>query len=110
VTASGPNSYPDQVRRKAERMAQSRKHRDTAWRYLANVGVLGWMFILPVVLGAAGGHLLARWTGIRFLAVAGLLLGLGAGAYAAWRQVRRSLEDAEDEAKPGDSSGQGGKP
>ena len=109
MSGGGSGSYTDEVRRKAERMARARKNRDSMWRYLAHVGVLGWMFILPVVLGAAGGHVLARWTGMRFLAVMGLLLGLGTGAYVAWRQVHQSLEDAQDEAKPDDSGGKGGK-
>lgn len=99
MTSTKPGGYTSEVRRKAERMARARRGRESMWRYLAHVGVLGWMFILPVVLGAAGGHLLARWTGIRFLAVVGLLFGLAAGSYVAWRQVRHSLEDAEDEAK-----------
>lgn len=101
--AGEPDDYPREVRRKAERMARARRSHNSMWRYLAHVGVLGWMFILPVVLGAAGGRLLARWTGIRLLALAGLLAGLGTGAYVAWRQVRQSLEDAEDEAKPHDT-------
>lgn len=107
MTGGGSGSYTDEVRRKAERMARARKSRDSMWRYLAHVGVLGWMFILPVVLGAAGGHLLARWTGIRFLAIAGLLVGLATGTYVAWRQVRHSLEDAEDEAKRDNARGEG---
>ena len=92
--------YTSEVRRKAQRMARARRSKDPMWRYLAHVGVLGWMFILPVVLGAAGGHLLARWTGIRWLAVVGLLAGLATGSYVTWRQVRGSLEEAEHEDQP----------
>lgn len=98
--AHEPGTYANEVRKKAQRMARARRSHDPMWRYLAHVGVLGWMFILPVVLGAAGGRLLARWTGMRWLAVVGLLAGLGTGAYVAWRQVRRSLEDAEHEDEP----------
>lgn len=93
-----PESTADQVRRKAERMARARRSHDSMWRYLAHVGVLGWMFILPVVLGAAGGRFLARWSGQRWLAVVGLLVGLAAGSLVVWREVRHSLEDADREA------------
>ncbi len=94
--------FTSEVRRKVERMARARRNRASAWRYLAQVGVLGWTFVLPVVLGAAGGRLLARSTGVRAFAVVGLLAGLATGVYAAWRQVRRSIEDAENDGEPPD--------
>lgn len=88
------------VRRKAERMARSRAATSSLWRHLAHVGVLGWVFVLPVVLGAVVGRLLMRSTGQKPLALAPLLLGVLLGAYAVWRQVRSSWPASDEEQKP----------
>lgn len=85
----------DVVRRKAERMQRARRSTVPLWRHLAQVGALGWLFVLPVLLLAWLGRLLAHTTGVRLLAVAGLLAGTVLGAYLVWRSVRRSLEDGE---------------
>lgn len=90
------DDYEGQVRRKAERMAASRRRRHLAWRNLAHVGVLGWVLVLPIVAGALLGGLLVRWTGIRPLGLLGLLLGVLAAAYAAWREIRGSLGEEDD--------------
>ena len=58
----------------------------TLLKQLSTVGVLGWIIVLPMLLGLAAG----RWLdhrlggGITFTAAL-LLLGLGLGAWAAWR-------------------------
>lgn len=82
------------VRRKAERIERARRSRP-AWRHLATIGVLGWMFVLPLLLFAYLGHFVTQRTGELWPAVAGVGLGLAAGAYLAWRQLRREL-GAED--------------
>jgi ATP synthase protein I len=92
--------FPQEVRRKAARMARGRARGATPWRHLVHVGVLGWMFILPVVGGAFLGGALARITGRAMFAIGPLLLGVAAGAYGVWRQVRGSLRD-DDEATSG---------
>ena len=58
--------------------------------YLAQIGVLGWTIVLPTLAGV----FLGRWidhrlgTGI-FWTGPLLLLGLGAGCWAAWRWMHR---------------------
>ena len=86
----------EQVRRKAARMLRGRRPQPTVWRYLAQVGVLGWLFILPVVGLAALGRWIGRVLGEPRLALAGLLAGLALGASLVWRSVQRSLSDNED--------------
>lgn len=92
---SDPQAYPQQVRRKAERMAEGRRARSSAWLALAHAGALGWVLVLPVVLGVALGRLLERTTGRGGLTVLCLLLGLALGAALVTRQVRRALEDPQ---------------
>lgn len=78
------------VRKKADRIERARRSKPV-WRHLASVGVLGWMFVLPLLLFAYLGHFLAKSTGELWPAVAGVGVGLLVGAYLAWRQLRRDL-------------------
>lgn len=83
------------IRRKSERMRRGRRQRDNIWSYLANVGVLGWLFIVPVIAFV----LLGRWIGDQFghdwHAIIGLLIGLFVGAGLAWRAVSRAIDEPE---------------
>lgn len=82
-----------QVRRKAERMRRARKPSPSVLRYLAQVGALGWLFILPVVGIAALGRWLGRTLGQPSLALLGVFVGLAVGAVLFWRSVQRSLRE-----------------
>lgn len=64
----------------------------SAWQSLALVGQLGFTIAIPIALFAILGHLLdgAVHTGYLFLLL-GLLLGLIAGIYGAYRLLARSL-------------------
>lgn len=77
----------EEVQRQAGRQQRSlREGEPTLLRQLSTLGVLGWVIVLPMLLGLAGG----RWldhrlgTGITFSAAL-LLLGVAVGAVAAWR-------------------------
>jgi len=77
----------EEVQRQAGRHQRSlRDGEPTLLRQLSTLGVLGWVIVLPMLLGLAGG----RWldhrlgTGITFSAAL-LLLGVAVGAVAAWR-------------------------
>ena len=92
-----PASESETVRKKAARMARARRRHVSPWRALMHVGVLGWIFVLPLVLGVSVGRVVEVRLHVPGATVAGLLLGLAAGVYATWRQVRTSLQEGEDE-------------
>lgn len=57
---------------------------------LAQIGVLGWTIVTPILLGVLAGHSLDRWlhTGVTF-AAALLTVGAGLGFWFAWRWMHR---------------------
>lgn len=100
---SSPDSLRE-VRRKAERMARARRSGQSFWSQLVHVGVLGWMFAIPVVIGAFLAHWIARRTGMRGVAIGVIVAGVVVGCYVVYRQVKRSLDDDDH---PGDQEGEG---
>lgn len=92
-----PTPDTETIRRKARRLEQARARQGSAWRHLAHVGVLGWIFILPVLLGVFLGHLVAARIGGQAPLLVGLFGGLAIGGYVTWRQIRRSIEADDDE-------------
>lgn len=80
-----------EVRRQAKR-AQVEQDL-TFWQGLGLVGSVGWMVVLPTLLGA----LLGRWldveagTGV-FWSLSLLFAGVALGCITAWRHVHRELE------------------
>lgn len=95
-----PTPESEAVRRKAHRMRLARRSSASLWRHLAHVGVLGWLFILPVVLGLFLGRLVSLRVGGTAPLLVGLGLGLLVGGYVTWRQVRRSLDDDDEGGAP----------
>lgn len=83
--------YVSQVRGKARRLSRARRRKGGFWRHFAHVGSLGFVFVLPLVGGALLGRYLADYTGRPRIALAMLLLGLLAGAFASWRLIRQGL-------------------
>ncbi len=59
---------------------------------LVLVSRLGLTIVLPTLLGAWGGHRLdiGYNTGVRYL-ITGILFGLAAGAWGAYRQITREI-------------------
>ncbi|MDR3525076.1 MAG: AtpZ/AtpI family protein [Acetobacteraceae bacterium] len=60
-------------------------------RRLAQIGVLGWMIVVPMLLGVA----LGRWLDGRlnsglFWTAPLLMIGLGLGCWSAWKWIERS--------------------
>lgn len=68
--------------------------KDASWvRGLALVSQLGLVFAAPVVLGALIGQALeARFAGRGLILVAGVLVGVAAGAVAAYRLIARVMK------------------
>ncbi|MCF7701445.1 AtpZ/AtpI family protein [Loktanella sp. M215] len=62
-----------------------RDGQDSVGRRLAQIGVLGWMIVAPMLVGLFGGRWLdARTGGGLFWTAPGLMLGLGLGGWTAW--------------------------
>jgi ATP synthase protein I len=77
----------DQVRRRAGLTRRWLRDGDpTLARQFAAVGMLGWIIVVPALLGVWLGRWLDRWlsTGITFTAAL-LLLGVLLGGWSAWR-------------------------
>jgi hypothetical protein len=85
------------VDKKARAYERAKQRPHGLWRSVALVGALGWTFILPVVVAA----FIARWASRvseRPLIGLGILsLGVFVGVYASIRQVKRSLDDDEED-------------
>lgn len=99
MTEPSKDDFIGSVRRKAERMKESRATKDGMWRTLGRTVGIGWMVVLPVVVGAALGHWLALRLGRPSLAIVGLGVGLGTGVAGAYVQVRRLLVQEPDEPR-----------
>jgi ATP synthase protein I len=80
-----------EVRRQAER---ARAARDVSFfEGLRLVGAVGWMVVLPALIGAAAGRWLDRRNGSGiFWTLSLMMLGLVLGCAGAWRQARRDLQ------------------
>lgn len=81
------------VKRKASEIRRERRKKPVFWKHLAQVGVLGWVFILPVIGLAWIGHAVAEAAGVLWPAVVGVISGVFLGAYLVWRNVRDSLDE-----------------
>ena len=80
---------------KAARLARARRRPAAVWSALVRTAGLGWLLVLPLVLGAAGGRLAARWLGRPWIALVGVGVGLAVGGYGVFRQVKLGLEHDE---------------
>jgi hypothetical protein len=67
-------------------------------RYLALFTEIGFILLVTTLVGALGGHWLDQQLGIRFpiFLLAGLLLGMAAGARAIWLLINRFLATFKD--------------
>lgn len=96
MTAEDESEFHESVDKRARRMKRARRSRMSTWRYLAHVGALGWLFILPTVAGAFLGRFLEQWIHWRQLPTAGVGLGLAMGTWLVWREIRRAISDDEE--------------
>jgi ATP synthase protein I len=83
-----------------ERAVERRRARDEKWRRegerplarnLALVGTLGWLIVVPALLGTLLGRALDRLAGTGItLTSAFVFVGVAVGCWLAWSHVRRS--------------------
>lgn len=76
-----------QVHRRASRMQRwLRDGEPSLMRQFAAVGVLGWIIVIPALLGIALGRMLDRWfTSNLMFTGAFLVIGIALGCWSAWR-------------------------
>ena len=89
---TGPADEVVEAARRARRREQADRDDPVtpATIRLAQVGVLGWTIVTPILLGLLAGHALDRWlhTGVAF-AAALLTAGAALGLWFAWRWMHR---------------------
>lgn len=88
---NGADPLEKNVRLRAERHRRwLREGEPTVAHRLAQIGVLGWIVVTPLLLGLFLGRWLDHRTGSALFWTAPLLLlGLGLGCWSAWRWVMR---------------------
>ena len=81
-----------QVRLRGKRRARwLRDGEDSVARRLAQIGVLGWISVIPMLIGIfAGSWLDDRYHSGIFWTAPMLLLGAALGCWSAWRWIERS--------------------
>ncbi len=80
-----------EVRRQAERAGTGQGV--TIWRGLGLVGSVGWMVVVPALLGAFLGRWIDRRAGSGiFWTLSLLFMGLALGCTSAWRHANQELE------------------
>ncbi len=83
--------FVKEVRQQAERARHGRQM--SFWQGLSLVGAVGWMVVVPALIGI----FIGRWFDRRFeqgifWTLSLLLIGLVLGCLSAWRHVREHLE------------------
>jgi len=85
------DGFVDEVRRQVKRARESREL--SFWEGLSLVGAVGWLIVIPSVVGAVVGRWLDDRCGSGLLLTLLLMgLGLAAGCLAAWRHAKRDLK------------------
>ncbi len=86
-----PEKLADSVReRRARRELWQREGERSLGQNLAWIGVLGWLVVVPTLIGVFAGRWIdARWSTGIFWTVSLLFLGVCVGCYLAWQRVHQ---------------------
>lgn len=79
------------IRLRAHRRAEwRRKGERPLWQNLSMIGSLGWLVVVPTLIGVAAGRWLDRifGTGITFSAAL-IFVGVAVGGYIAWQRMKK---------------------
>lgn len=90
-------TWEAQAIKKAARLRQARRPGDNSLYTLAQVGVLAWMFLLPVLLAGWISHFALRDSSDRWMSVPLLVLGVLIGAAFVRRKVAQLLAENKDD-------------
>ncbi len=84
---SGDKEMIASIRERTERRQRAeREGEPSLGRYLAQIGVLGWMIVLPGLIGVFAGRMLDCWMGSGIFWTGPLLIaGVAIGCWGAWR-------------------------
>jgi len=94
---TAPETDPDErdplvqrVRRHEERdRRRQREGEPSVARRLAQIGVLGWIIVTPMLIGVFAGRWLDQWFGSGLFCTAPLLMiGLALGCWSAWKWMK----------------------
>lgn len=86
-----PNKLDVSVKTRRERLEQWRRSGERPiGQNLAMIGALGWLIVVPTLIGMFAGRWLDRHFGVEIFWTTSLLfLGLAIGCYLAWRRMQR---------------------
>ena len=75
------------IRERTQRRQRAQREGEPSFaRQAAQIGVLGWMIVLPGLVGVFAGRMLDRWMGSGIFWTGPLLIvGLAIGCWGAWR-------------------------
>lgn len=95
-----PRRSPRDFGKDLEQAVERRRARRESWKRegerplaanLALVGTLGWLIVIPALLGTLAGRWLDRKTGMGVTFTAALMtIGVVFGCWLAWKRVRQS--------------------
>ncbi len=86
-----PEELSEAVRIRQQRRARwEREGERSLWKNLSMIGSLGWLVVVPTLIGAFAGRLLDQTFGQGIFWTAALIfLGVAFGSYLAWQKVKR---------------------
>lgn len=88
---SGKEKMAEAVRQRERRQQKWQEEGERSlWQNLAMFGALGWLIVIPTLIGLVVGQWLDRRleTGIT-LTAAGIVVGICLGGYMAWQRMNR---------------------
>ncbi len=87
---NAPDGMAESVHRESARRRQWRREEPSVLRFVGQIGVLGWIMVIPTLAGL----FIGRWldhrfgTGVFFSAPL-LMLGAGLGFWSAWKWMHK---------------------
>lgn len=88
------------IEKSAKRKYKAQQRKKNKWLYLGVVGSIGWLVVVPTLVGAAAGLWLdSHFPQVLSQTLALMLAGLAVGCFNAWRWVEQERKNIEDEGE-----------